>query len=515
MSDLEATRSREQTAAPLTRLAQDKLRSLASRGLGGGENEGALDAFAEVFAAIAATGPTSAEPDAAGIDSSPHNGELDRTDDKGDDQASDQVQADESADDDGDSNVAFAVTESAIATDQAASDDGNNDDISTALDGESDDPSDLANEQVVTSEVVDRSDSDQDAFDLAPQNLVNSQQDGKKRDSSNSIETGPEIDGPVTAHDPLLKDEAVKASHTEGEAEAFNVQTAAADQSDDRPRKRRSKRDPSDKAPAVEALSERQTAGKRPVNQATPLSLEGVAAPTNEPAPPQEPPPAAARKAAIAAVTGAPVQAVSGQSSSHAGASSNNTSRINGNGFTSTIDPAAPSKTDSKNSSKASKSAGESASEAVNRAKLIQRVTKAFQHLGPDGGVVRLRLAPAELGTVRVEMRIQGRNMNARVVAETEAASNALREHLPDLRSRLESFGMQIERIDVETDSDMSGSMGTFSGDQSDDTWSNRREPSSPPFPTRIKASVSRLDSSETVTVASGATSRGGVDLKL
>jgi len=86
------------------------------------------------------------------------------------------------------------------------------------------------------------------------------------------------------------------------------------------------------------------------------------------------------------------------------------------------------------------------------RVKLIQRVSKAFQHLGPDGGVIRLRLAPAEMGSVRVEMRIQQRKVAARVVAETEAASAALREHLPDLRARLESFGMQVEQLDVETE---------------------------------------------------------------
>jgi flagellar hook-length control protein FliK len=38
------------------------------------------------------------------------------------------------------------------------------------------------------------------------------------------------------------------------------------------------------------------------------------------------------------------------------------------------------------------------------------------------------------------------------VVAETEAASAALREHLPDLRARIESFGMQVERLEIETD---------------------------------------------------------------
>ncbi|OUX51385.1 MAG: hypothetical protein CBE43_03880 [Rhodopirellula sp. TMED283] len=91
-------------------------------------------------------------------------------------------------------------------------------------------------------------------------------------------------------------------------------------------------------------------------------------------------------------------------------------------------------------------------SDTLTRVKLIQRVSKAFQHLGPEGGVIRLRLAPAEMGSVRVEMRIQQRKVAARVIAETEAASAALREHLPDLRARLESFGMQVEQLDIETD---------------------------------------------------------------
>jgi len=93
-----------------------------------------------------------------------------------------------------------------------------------------------------------------------------------------------------------------------------------------------------------------------------------------------------------------------------------------------------------------------SSSDIVARVKLIQRVSKAFQHLGADGGSVRIRLAPAELGSVRVEMQVHERRVKARVVAENESASTALREHLHDLRARLESFGMQVERLEVETE---------------------------------------------------------------
>ena len=59
-------------------------------------------------------------------------------------------------------------------------------------------------------------------------------------------------------------------------------------------------------------------------------------------------------------------------------------------------------------------------------------------------------------------MRINQRKVEARVVAETEAASAALREHLPDLRARLESFGMQIEQLEIETECRTSSNSGSW-----------------------------------------------------
>lgn len=156
----------------------------------------------------------------------------------------------------------------------------------------------------------------------------------------------------------------------------------------------------------------------------------------------------------------------------------------------------------------------ETRADVVSRVKLVQRVSRAFQHLGPEGGVVRLKLAPAELGSVQVEMRIESKKVNARVVAETEAAAAALREHLPDLRSRLESFGMQVERLEVETES-FSGSLSSgFDG--SDD----RQQPfDAPDYRSSVNGrSVSR-PSEESVSATAEAVSRhvaaSGVDIRL
>jgi flagellar hook-length control protein FliK len=95
--------------------------------------------------------------------------------------------------------------------------------------------------------------------------------------------------------------------------------------------------------------------------------------------------------------------------------------------------------------------------ETISRIKLMQRVGRAFQGLGAEGGTVRIRLAPDELGSVQVEMQVKNRSVDASVIAQTEAAAATLREHLPELRSRLESMNLQVERLEVRVDSEASG----------------------------------------------------------
>ena len=154
----------------------------------------------------------------------------------------------------------------------------------------------------------------------------------------------------------------------------------------------------------------------------------------------------------------------------------------------------------------------------VARIKLIQRVSKAFQHLGPDGGSVRLRLAPAELGSVRVEMQVHDRRVRARVVAETEAASNALREHLPDLRARLESYGMQVERLEVETEAT---DRGFDARQEAESQWQSPQQQRRPGSPfttaptraTRAASDASALAADSTAAVVGSA--NRGVDVRL
>ncbi len=96
----------------------------------------------------------------------------------------------------------------------------------------------------------------------------------------------------------------------------------------------------------------------------------------------------------------------------------------------------------------------------ADRALLVQRVSRAFQRLGFDGGQVRIRLHPEELGGVQLQLSVQGQRLSGRVVAETEAARSILTEHLPELRQRLADQGMQVERLEVQLEGEQDPTSG-------------------------------------------------------
>ncbi len=104
-------------------------------------------------------------------------------------------------------------------------------------------------------------------------------------------------------------------------------------------------------------------------------------------------------------------------------------------------------------------------SEIADRARLIHRISKAFQKLGIDGGQVRLKMHPDDLGTVQLDMKVTGIKVNATVTADSDEAARLLQEHLPDLRQRLESQGLTVDRLQVEQRTDSGSS--SFSNQQS------------------------------------------------
>ena len=82
--------------------------------------------------------------------------------------------------------------------------------------------------------------------------------------------------------------------------------------------------------------------------------------------------------------------------------------------------------------------------------RFLNRVTKAIQAAQEREGEIRLRLSPPELGSLRLEVRMQGNLLTARLEAENPTSRNLLMENLPELRERLAEQGIQIQQFDVD-----------------------------------------------------------------
>jgi len=129
-----------------------------------------------------------------------------------------------------------------------------------------------------------------------------------------------------------------------------------------------------------------------------------------------------------------------------------------------------------------------SRTDIADRARLIHRISKAFTKMGTDGGQIRMKMHPETLGGVLLEMRVRGRNVEATVTADNEAARGVLQQQLSELRQRLESQGMTVQRLEVvlRDDSATGGSLlrdhrgEMFGGDRgSDGNGQSRRPPGS------------------------------------
>ncbi|MEZ6133629.1 MAG: flagellar hook-length control protein FliK [Pirellulaceae bacterium] len=84
------------------------------------------------------------------------------------------------------------------------------------------------------------------------------------------------------------------------------------------------------------------------------------------------------------------------------------------------------------------------------RVRLVQRVARSFARLGPDGGQINLRLHPPQLGSLNVQVRMEGRSMTAVLTTESTAAREAILESLPVLRGRLAEQGFEISQFQVD-----------------------------------------------------------------
>ncbi len=106
---------------------------------------------------------------------------------------------------------------------------------------------------------------------------------------------------------------------------------------------------------------------------------------------------------------------------------------------------------------------GSSRTGKMDRLRLVQRVARAVQANSRDGGVIRMRLHPPELGSLRLEVAIERGVLTARMEADSESARQVLLHNLPDLRERLAGQGVRVEQFDVQVgdtgDGDLSRSL--------------------------------------------------------
>ena len=99
------------------------------------------------------------------------------------------------------------------------------------------------------------------------------------------------------------------------------------------------------------------------------------------------------------------------------------------------------------------------------------RVSRGLQNaVHQQGGTVTLRLTPAELGTVRIQMHMQGTTVSANFHTETESAQALLTQQITHLRQALETQGLTVERLQVQTMPSSGFTQSGTGGQQQNDT---------------------------------------------
>lgn len=88
----------------------------------------------------------------------------------------------------------------------------------------------------------------------------------------------------------------------------------------------------------------------------------------------------------------------------------------------------------------------------VERFRIVQRVARAIgtSTTSADGGQMRLRLSPPELGSLKLDIVVRQGTVTAHVEAENAAARDVLLDNLPALRDRLAEQNIRLERFEVD-----------------------------------------------------------------
>jgi flagellar hook-length control protein FliK len=129
----------------------------------------------------------------------------------------------------------------------------------------------------------------------------------------------------------------------------------------------------------------------------------------------------------------------------------------------------------------------------IDTTRLLTRVARAVTTAQERDGEVRLRLSPPELGSLRLDVRVQDGVLVAHVQTETDAARTAILDNLPALRDRLADQGVRIERFDVDL-------MQRQFGGMADQPGGRQQEPLPPEARVVLPPRASAVASSQTTT---------------
>jgi flagellar hook-length control protein FliK len=100
--------------------------------------------------------------------------------------------------------------------------------------------------------------------------------------------------------------------------------------------------------------------------------------------------------------------------------------------------------------------------------------------LRDQGGQLRLRLSPPELGALRLDVSVRDGALSARLEAETPAARAVLLDNLPALRDRLAEQQIRLERFDVDLMDQPQGNPSQQSMGDRNESASRERNQSGP-----------------------------------
>lgn len=135
-----------------------------------------------------------------------------------------------------------------------------------------------------------------------------------------------------------------------------------------------------------------------------------------------------------------------------------------------------------------------------------QVVTRMAGSFNGQSGRMVLRLHPAELGSLKLDLKVEGDRVQAHLHAQTHQVQEVLERNLPQLRSALAEQGLKIDQFQVDVDQRQAGE--SFA--DLDERWSGRS-----PFADEQEMPEEPLENEESVIPLAHLMGNGGRSISL